>query len=297
MNDYDPLYQSYPYDNEITKRTAKCIGLLILAGFLIFVLLFTLTTGCMSIAKEQASDIYYNWGATPTPTPTPEITTAPPTPEPTPTPAPTIDIRKQMLRTNGHYMREWAHWFRPDVEGIRPGPEDTGDLSSWVTVYGYKLLPSYHWYSVSWARNFLVRPEDRNNQFLFFFVNEYIDEYSTRQFGFDCQHFGASYKGRMYYPDPLEYPERRITEFDEIQNYGRTESMKPFGYKIVQEKGTGIISSERQEFLFAGRSNAWDGYCIVEIPHDAKPEEISIYGSFANLGGTHWWQLEENQNI
>lgn len=269
-------------------RTAKYFGLIICTAILLLVVLFLVTGGCVSAAKNT----YAGLTATPEPTTIPETPTPEPTAEPTPTPEPTIDIKDLMLRTNGYYMGEWAHWFRADVEGIRPGPEDTGDLSGWVTIFGYKILPSYHWYSVSWARNFLVRPESKDNKFLFFFVNEYVDEYSVRQFGFDCSHYTVHINGRTYYPDPVEYPERRITEFDEIQNYGRTESIKPFGYKITQEAGTGIIRAEKQEYIFSGRSNAWDGYCVAEIPFDAEPANISIYGTFANLGGTAWWQLK-----
>jgi hypothetical protein len=153
-------------------------------------------------------------------------------------------------------------------------------------------MPSYHWYSISWARKFLVKPEDTDNQFLFFYVNEYVGETSVRQYGFDCLNFYANFDGRIYRPEPVEYPERRITEFDEIQNYGRTESIKPFAYKIIQDLDTGSYRADKMEFVYSGRSNAWDGYCMVEIPHDATAETTKIYGSFANLGGIAWWKLE-----
>lgn len=138
----------------------------------------------------------------------------------------------------------------------------------------------------------MVKPEDKDNKFLFFFVNEYIDESSVRQYGFECIHFAAHINGRTYYPEAVEYPERRITEFDEIQNYARTSSMQPFGYKIIQDSPSGIFRAEQQDIIYSGRSNAWDGYCMVEIPLDAQPKDITIHGSFANLGGNAWWKLE-----
>lgn len=275
--------------NEDTKTVIEVW--VIIGGLIALCLVFMLmlTSGCVSGAKNAYISIMETPPPTPTPSPAP---TPPPTIEPTPAPVPTEDLHQYMLRTNGHPMREFAHWFRADVEGIQPGPKDTGDLSAYASVWGYKFMPSYHWYSVSWARKFLVKPEDKENQFLFFFVNEYLESSSVRAYGYDCSHFQALYNGRFFYPETEDYPERRITEFDEVQNYNRVSSIQPFSYKIVQEAGTGIITAEKQDIIYSGRSNGWDGYCRVEVPWNATAKDIRIYGQFANVGGNHWWQLE-----
>jgi hypothetical protein len=221
-----------------------------------------------------------------------EIITEVPTEEPTP--IPTIDEKEFMLSHNGYELREWVHWFRADVEGIGNATgtrQDTGDLSTYVTVWGYKFMPSYHYYSVSWGRNFLEKPDYKDDQFLFIYVNSYSDGDDVRQYGIDYNHFSLQIGDRMYYPDFFDSPEQRIVEFDDIQNYGRTESIFPYGYRRHQEKGTGIITAEKLEWLMGGRSNAWDGYIQFQVPYGTKPEDVHVIGSFANLAPTAYWQL------
>lgn len=271
--------------NEIDSTTIKIALIAILLSFLL-ILAMVFSSGCVTAAKNT----YHGIIDTPTPTPTPNIT---PTPEPTEAPIVYIteDPREYMLRTNGYEMREWVQWFRPNVEGINRSM-DTGDLHTAVTVYGYKFLPSYHYYSVSWARPFLVKPERKDDQFLFVFINMYSDGDDVRQYGIDYNHFAVQIGDRLYNPDFFDYPERRIIEFDEVQNFARTESIKPYGYRIVQEKGSGIISAQKDEWLMGGRSNAWDGYIIYQVPYNATANETKVIGSFANLAPQSWWQLK-----
>lgn len=282
------------YENELNKRTAKWMGLLILSALLFLTILMLITSGCVSGAKNGYSSIM----ATPPPAPTPE-----PTGEPEPIEIPVVtvtgDPETYMLRTNGFHMREWHQWFRNNVQGING--QGTKDLRTLVTVYSYKFMDSYHWWSVSWARKFVVKPDDSRDQFLFAFVNMYSDDVfadDVRQYGMDCTHFTAQIDERLYFADQFEYPERRITEFDNLYTYDHVETPGPYGYQIVQEKGSGIISAQSKEWLMGGRSNAWDGYCQYQIPRQDKygnpvnASNVKIVGNFANLGGVAWWKLE-----
>jgi hypothetical protein len=206
-----------------------------------------------------------------------------------------------MLRTNGLPMREFYHWFRESVQGINS--QGTKDLSTYVTVYDAKFLDSYRWWSVSWYRKFVVKPENREDQFLFFFVNMYSDDRGdglgddVRQYGHQCNDFSAQVEDRVYYTEWIEYPERRVTEFDALYNFAHVETPGPYGYKIVQEKGTGIISAQSLEWLMGGRSNAWDGWCMVEIPRkDSQGNPVNatntkVLGNFGTFGQV-WWQLK-----
>jgi hypothetical protein len=284
------------YENDYNKRIAKWIGLIILLGLLFLTVLMIITSGCVTVAKNT----YANAVATPTPVPTE------PTPESTEEiiEIPVIvtvteDPETFMARTNGFHMREWHQWFRPNVQGING--QGTKDLRTLVTVYSYKFMDSYHWWSVSWARKFVVKPDDSKDQFLFAFVNMYSDDIfadDVRQYGMGCDHFIAQVDDRLYPADNFEYPERRITEFDNLYTYDHVETPGPYGYLIVQEAGTGIISAQRKEWLMGGRSNAWDGYCQYQIPRYDKAgnpvnaSNVKIVGNFANLGGNAWWQLE-----
>jgi len=275
-------YESESFD----FHAIKWIAFFSLLGFLLLLIIFMVTGGCVTAAKNT----YNNAMATPTPTPVPP--TPEPTPTPTPTPEPTIDINQIMLQTNGYHMRDWVHWFRADVTGINR-TMDTQDMSTWVTVYGYKFMPSYHFYSVSWARNFLVKPE-KDMQFLFVFVNMYADGADTRQYLFGQKSFSAHYNGRTYYPEDLEYPERRIVELENTWSYDHVTdlSVRPYSYKITQDSPSGIYRTELQEILYSGRSNAADGYIIFQVPIGANTTNTQIAGSFANLGGNVWWKLE-----
>lgn len=273
------------YEDELNKRTAKWIGLVIFSALFFLTILMLVTSGCVTATKNT----YSNLMATPTPEPTPE-----PTIEPEPTETPVVYVTEDpdlyMLRTGGYHMRDWVHWFRQDVQGING--QGTKDLSTHVTVYGYKFMPSYHYWSVSWARKFLTKPDNKDDQFLFVFVNMYSDGDDVRQYGFDHRHFNVQIGDRIYRPDNYEYPEQRITELDNTWDFAHVETIKPYQYRIVQEKGSGIITAERQEWLMGGRSNAHDGYIIFQVPYNVTASDVKVLGDFANLGGNVWWQLE-----
>jgi hypothetical protein len=293
----DELKGYVPQESDHTKHTAEIIAVIILCALLFLVILFAVTSGCVTASKET----YHQIVDTPTPTPTPE-----PTPEPEVTEAPVVMVTEDpsvyMLRTNGYYLREWHQWFRASVQGINS--QGTKDLHTLVTVYDYKFMDAYHWWSVSWYRNFVNKPEDRNDQYLFFFVNMYSDDAGdgrgddVRQYAMGCNDFSAQVEDRIYYPEWIEYPERRITEFDNMYNFAHVETPGPYGYLIVQEKGSGIITAEQKEWLMGGRSNAHDGWCLVEVPRkDSQGNPVNatntkILGNFGNLGGTAWWKLE-----
>lgn len=275
------------YEHELNKRTAKWIGLIILSALLFLTILMLITSGCVTATKNTYAGIM----ATPTPVPTPEPT---PTSEPTPVPYITENPEIYMLKTGGYHMKDWVHWFREDVQGLTINGTNLykKDLSTYVTVYGYKFLPSYHYWSTSWGRKFLTKPDDNNDQFLFIFVNMYSDGDDVRQYGFDENHFNLQIGDRVYRAIDLEYPERRITEFDNTWDYAHKETIKPYQYQIVQKKGSGVITAERQEWLMGGRSNAHDGYILYEVPYNVTAKDVKVLGDFANLGGNVWWQLE-----
>ena len=172
----DELKGYIPQETEYAKHTAEVIAVIILCALLFLVILFAATSGCVTATKQT----YHQIVDTPTPTPTPE-----PTPEPEVTEAPVVMVTEDpvayMLRTNGYRMREWHQWFRADVQGINS--QGTKDLHTLVTVYDYKFMDSYRWWSVSWARKFVVKPDDRADQFLFVFINMYSDDAGRRARG------------------------------------------------------------------------------------------------------------------
>lgn len=285
------------YEGDLKKRTAKVIGLIILLALLFLTILMLITSGCVTAAKNT----YANAISTPTAEPTtavPEVTAGPDEIE-IPVTTVTEDPETYMARTSGFHMRDWHQWFRTNVQGINA--QGTKDLRTLVTVYDYRFMDSYHYWSTSWARKFIIKPDDTKDQFLFIFVNMYSDDIfadDVRQYGMDCSHFFIQVDDRPYFVTNVEYPEQRIVEFDNLYTYDHVETPGPYDYQIIQEGGSGIISAHPREWLIGGRSNAWDGYCEYQIPREDKygnpvnKTNVKVVGNFDNLGGIAWWQLE-----
>lgn len=262
-------------NREIDIRTAKVFSLLFLVMILSFIVIFALTAGCMSAAKAA---VFPTPEPTPVPTPTPT-----PTPTPEPTPEPTPDYSWCPMCYN---LRDFHFWFRDNVTGYQ-------DMRTHVTVYGYQFLPMYHYWGVSWARYFQVEPKD-GYKFLFIYVNMYSDADDVRQYLFPKEKFRVQVKDKFYFPYEENNPTWRIRETEEIFNYNCVEGLKPYGYKIVQDIGTGVIHADQQFTLYSGRNNAADGYIIFQVPDYADENNTKIAGDFANLGGVAWWNLKYN---
>lgn len=273
---YDPLKP----DQEVNERRSALdrlvLGFLVVALVCCFVVAFTISSGCVTAAKQIVS---------PTPTPTPEPTQTPePTPTLTPTPEPTPDWTGCSWQDQCFKLRDWHHWWRKNASGYQ-------DLITHATVYNYKILPHYHYQSISWGTN-AKRKESPNPgyQYLFVFLNVYSDG-PARQFGYLPHKFLLSVRDILYYPITIYNPEERIIELDDMWDYAHVDSPIPYSYKIVQEKGSGIITAEQLSVIMPGRSNAWDGYIIFEIPIGTNLQEVRLAASFDNLGGSAFWKL------
>jgi len=270
--DSDLLGYSEPQPNEYANRILKAAMIIICLAFLLFV--FLLSSGCITASKTAATNILY-----PTPEPTPIPTTEPPTPESTPTPEPIPDW--SCHGGNCYNLRDWLWWFRADANNFGE------DLRVWTTVYDYKFLPMFRYYSVSWARNLKENPEP-GKKFLFIFVNMYSDADDARPYLYPKEHWVAQVEDRLYYPEDVVDPTLRITDLDNLWDYAHIQSPKPYGFKIIQEAGTGIIRAEKQETLYSGRSNAADGYIIYQVPEYADETNTKILARFGNQGEGIW---------
>jgi len=83
-------------------------------------------------------------------------------------------------------------------------------------------------------------------------------------------------------------PSYRIIDLDNSWDYAHVQSPRPYGYKIKQEAGSGIITAEKQETLYYGRSNAADGYIIYQVPEYADANNTKILARFGNQGEGIW---------
>lgn len=253
---------------------------LLVMVLMVFLAAFTLTSGCVSIAKNAII---------PTPEPTPAPTTPPtgiPTTAPTPIPGPVYDWTTCGWQDQCYQLRSWHHFWRENVTGYM-------DLSAHATVYAYKILPKYHYFEPLWgSRSYFLESPQPGNVFLFVFVNVYTDGDDVRTHGWGPTRWNVAIRDQLFYPIDTVYPKNRIQELDNSWDYAHVQSPRPYPYVWIQEAGTGIITAEYQEWIKGGRSNAHDGYLIFEVPYNFNVNETKVTGNFDNVGGQAWWQLE-----
>ena len=270
--------------SDIDNDTLKVLAIFLMLGFLVFVVLFafTMSAGCITKSKELAKKAMEG-----TPTPTEPVVIATETPFPTntntPIPTPTFDKEKWMIENGGYHLNSWHQWYRENVAGQQ-------DMIIRATVYNYKLIPSYHWRDFSWGSR-ATRKETAypGYKFLFLFVRMESIGTSDTTYGFGPDHWYIQINNTIMVPDDEENPEWKIVELENDWTRDHVETPPPYGYKQVQEAGTGIISAERLEWLKNGEP--WDGYLIFQVPADSKIEDFRVIGRFDNVGGDAWWYL------
>ena len=242
------------------------------AAVIITLALLLMGSGCITASK----DLYREMTATPEPTPTPEpvvITTL--TPEPTP---------PQVIAIYGEPMLpgQFVSWRRDNVSGYK-------DLTMHATIYGYRMLQSVEWWSVSWGQ-YYVQTAPPGKKFLFVFAHTYSDEGSARTWGIQDSQFSVAINGETYRPSDELLPQVRIKEFDEIWDLDHVWNIRPYGYLRVIDRGKERV--EALGFLKCGRSNAWSGYIVYIVPEDTKPEDVRVLARLNNMLTAEWRLVE-----
>lgn len=257
-------------------------SVVITAMVILTLVAFTAGSGCVTMAKEIII---------PTPEPTPPIPEPTPTPEPTPEPEPVSDWTQCGIQDGCYNLRDWHHWFRANVTGINT-ELGSRDLATHATVYNYKIFPSIHYHDPLWGtRAYFKESPNPGYVYLFVFLNIYSDGDDVRQYGYHRDKFLISIRDQLYYPTEPVAPQNRIKELDELWDYAHIDSPVPWGYRIIQEAGSGIMRSEYLDYIYTGRSNSWDGFIMYEIPAGTDLEEVRLAASFDNLGGNAFWKL------
>lgn len=278
----DPL-SGFPVEKEEShaSKLFRAVGILIMVVAIATCLVaLTATSGCTTAAKNIIM---------PTPEPTPIPTTTPteiPTPTPAPTPVPTPDFSNCNAAEHCFKLREWHHMYKPGVQG------DGIDLVLHATVYDWMIVDGpYHYHSVSQGTYAF---EDHRPypgfKYLFVMVNVMSDT-NANPYGFPRRDWVVQVRDRVYFYDWDYDPTKWIWELQDHFAFNREGMVQPYGYRIVQERVTGIITAEELGQIYKGGSNSWDGYIIFEVPLEATPDEIKVGGNFANIGGYAWWTL------
>jgi len=227
----------------------------------------------------------------PTPTPTAPVTMIPervdiPAAVVSIVPIPTENKADYMERTNGRDEKELYKFFRNNVSGNQ-------DLMIYATVYGHNFYQDYHTWSDSWSEYFRETPAP-GYQFLFVYVVVWVDTETgddCRPYGFDKDHWRVQYGNRIYEPIKYYDPAWRIREMETVSNYNKDSFIVPYGVIRRFDNDRGWVA-DPLGWIKGGRSNAWDGYLIYEVPETATEDKLKVIGRFENLGYYAWWQLK-----
>ena len=224
----------------------------------LLIVVFVSTSGCLTAARLALTE-----PAPPTPEPTPTPTPTP-TPEPTPEPVHTPDYSNCNAASNCYSVGEWHHMYKPEVQG------DDIHLILHATVYNWKIIDGpYHNHNLFQGTNaFEPHRPYPGFKYLFVMVNVYSDT-DADPYGFKRSDWVVQVRDRIYTYDWEYDPTRWIWELQDSYSYDRKEMVQPYGWLITQERITGLITAHEQFQIHEGRSNAWDGYIIYEIPVEA----------------------------
>jgi len=268
--------------------------LLLACGILIMLMAVVVSSGCVTMGKTAFKTIDDMTGTPyPTPTPTAQTTKIPdrvtvPAAVASIVPIPTEKESDYMARTNGFYQGDLYKFYRANVSNTYQ------NLMIYTTVYGHKLVKNYSTWSDEWATYFDEVPRP-GYQYLFVYVVVWVDMDAggddCRPYGFDQDHWRVQYNGRTYEPVKYYQPNWRIKELENVPNYNKVDWIKPYGYLLRYDSEKGWIA-DPLGWIKGGRSNAWDGYVVYEVPASALSEDIKVIGRFENLGGWAWWKLK-----
>jgi len=192
------------------------------------------------------------------------------------------------LRNRQYNVSEWHTWHLDNVSG--------SDMTVHVTMYRYRFEPDFQAHSVSWGTDAYFRhAPDEGNTWLFIWVCMYMDgsgaSEDTRIWGMGANHFCVRIGDKTYQPITNEIDlTQDIKEFKDTYDLGSVARTLPYGYFVLNQGGkeTAIV----QGWLHMGRSNAWDGWILYEVPKDTDPDTIIVLGGFDRLGGDAKWTFK-----
>ncbi|HAX17997.1 MAG TPA: hypothetical protein DCY00_05315 [Actinobacteria bacterium] len=187
------------------------------------------------------------------------------------------------VRKLGRYFS----WYRDNVSGYH-------DLSGHVKVYDYRIFDHVHAYYPENAKYSILFPA-AGKKYLFVFVKIWLDNISgddVRLFVPDETHFIASVKGNS--TQPIKWEKRlRLREFEETTNENGEYGIQYYGTfrkytRDLEYAPSAGEYADPQINIYAGESNAIDGFIVYEIDTDAQPEDIKIVGNMYAFGAPVW---------
>lgn len=179
-------------------------------------------------------------------------------------------------------------FYRDDVVGKQ-------DMSIHISVYDYKIFNSYHWFNPQDYKYYEEHPINRNNKFLFVFINVYSDDVignDVRPWYFDERHFGIQINDMLYMPIDFE-KQLRIRELENTYTMNDVERVEYYASDKIYSSASTYRKTAGETYnnityIRGGESNNVDGYLVYEIPYSAKDEDLLAVGSFNAFGNAQW---------
>lgn len=203
------------------------------------------------------------------------------------TPTPDNGIYYASEQQNGtRKLGRYFNYHRDNATGYK-------DLDFYVTCYGYKILESYHFWNLYDNKYYEVIPKEPNHKFLFVFIQYYTDVVSgddVRNWLPDEYRFTVAYNNTAYTPIAFNQ-EVRIQELENTYTKNDDSRIQYYGQWVRQPlwgEEAGKPTSQPHLISYGGKSNAIDGYIVYEIPNEAEPKDLSVYGSFFSFGYAEW---------
>jgi len=256
-----------------------------------------LAAGCITAAKE----LMRGTQPAPVPEPTPEVT-ATPTPDVSQPVVYIEPIELQNFRLGRKELGQFFTWHRENVSGKK-------DMTVKVTVYDYKVLTRYKWWSDSNGRYYWQFPGAGKKFVIIFAYLEMVGEDDSQDpryyVGDGWRRFWLQVGNDTIAPDTYYQKGVRIKELEETFTLNGHERVRPFGYNWEWVSESTCVKNETEEgncipagwqaisplYLRMGKSNAWDGYIIFSnVSMDTRIEDIKVLSQWDAFGNP-WWQL------
>lgn len=207
-----------------------------------------------------------------------------------------IDPRDiDISRAGIHKLGEFYTWRRENVSGLK-------DMTVYVTVYRYKFLDGYTWHNDADNKFYWQSPGSYDLKFLFIFAQIFMAGNDPSQdpryyIGDPWKRFYVQWDNTTASPDTDYVKSVQIQELEDVFNLNDDNRVQPFGYRWEYTQVAGNISDGgwkaiTPEWLRMGRSNAWDGYVLFQVPKNLTAQDIRILSQWDTFGSP-WWILEQ----
>lgn len=189
-------------------------------------------------------------------------------------------------------INQWFEWKLYNASGL-------AGVVYHYTVYDARLMPNYSYHSESW-NSWDVQEPTPGNQYLLIRICGWSE--GTTWWGWGRDRFNVWVYGNTIPPEPVQLvdvlkvkrglswsmvlPPRTIAGLENVSAYpGFTWSGDVYGYQEGLEMNR----------MVPGKSNAWIGYLLYQVPAKANLSDIQVSGNFYNHRA--YWNLEKKDYV